>query len=50
MERFTITEGARTTVGGVVLPGSYPASINGEKIALEDDAILCRACRKQKYR
>ena len=45
MERFTITEGARTTAGGMVLPGSYPASINGAKIALEGDVIVCPACR-----
>lgn len=45
MKRHTITEGAKTSAGGVVIAGSSCASINGAKIALENDPIFCKACR-----
>jgi uncharacterized Zn-binding protein involved in type VI secretion len=47
MKRHTITLGASTTAGGKVISASSCGSINGVKIALEDDAIFCPACKSQ---
>jgi uncharacterized Zn-binding protein involved in type VI secretion len=47
MERYTVTLGASTTAGGKVISASSHGSINGAKIALENDAIFCPACRSQ---
>lgn len=45
MKRHTITEGAKTTAGGVVIIGSGYNAINGARIALESDLVYCKACR-----
>ena len=45
MKRHTITAGARTSAGGIVLEGSCAGSINGHRIALEGDAVSCPACK-----
>lgn len=47
MQRFTITEGARTSANGVVRAAGCPATVNGARIVLEGDPILCPACRTQ---
>lgn len=47
MKRYTITLGATTTAGGKVISASSNGSINGAPIALEDDLILCPACKSQ---
>ncbi|WP_229634142.1 PAAR domain-containing protein [Duganella qianjiadongensis] len=47
MKRYTITLGASTTVGGKVISASGHGSINGFKIALEEDVIFCPACKSQ---
>lgn len=47
MSRHTITLGASTTAGGTVISASSNGSINGQRIALEGDAINCPACRSQ---
>lgn len=44
MQRFTITEGAKTSAGGTVIQASSHGSINGARIALENDRIFCVAC------
>lgn len=43
MQRYTITIGANTTAGGKVISASSQGSINGIKIALENDLIFCPA-------
>ena len=45
MKRHTITEGAKTTAGGTVIAASSHGSINGARIALENDPIFCKACK-----
>jgi uncharacterized Zn-binding protein involved in type VI secretion len=45
MKRHTITEGAKTTAGGTVIAASSNGSINGARIALENDPIYCKACK-----
>jgi len=45
VKRHTITEGATTTVGGKVTGASSHGSINGARIALENDPIHCPACK-----
>ncbi|OFA07239.1 PAAR domain-containing protein [Duganella phyllosphaerae] len=45
MRRYHITLGATTTAGGKVISASSNGSINGKKIALEGDAIICPACK-----
>jgi len=47
MKRYTITLGASTTAGGKVIVASANGSINGVKIALENDLIFCPACKSQ---
>lgn len=47
MKRYTITLGASTTAGGKVILASANGSINGVRIALEDDLIFCPACKSQ---
>lgn len=47
MKRYTITLGASTTSGGKVVSASCQGSINGMRIALEDDLISCSACKSQ---
>lgn len=47
MRRYTITLGASTTAGGKVISASANGSINGVKIALENDLIFCPACKAQ---
>lgn len=47
MRRYTITLGASTTAGGKVISASSQGSINGVKIALENDLIFCPACKSQ---
>lgn len=47
MRRYSITLGASTTAGGRVISASSQGSINGAKIALENDLILCTACKSQ---
>lgn len=47
MKRHTITLGASTTAGGKVISASSHGSINGVKIALEEDVIFCPACKSQ---
>lgn len=44
-QRYLITLGARTTVGGKVISASSNRSINGVKVAVEDDKVMCAACR-----
>ncbi|TFW29887.1 PAAR domain-containing protein [Massilia horti] len=44
MKRYTITEGATTTAGGKVIGASSHGSINGARIALENDPVHCPAC------
>lgn len=44
MKRHTITEGATTTAGGKVIGASSHGSINGARIALENDPVHCPAC------
>ena len=45
MKRHTITLGATTTAGGKVISASSAGSIDGVKIALENDQIFCPACK-----
>jgi uncharacterized Zn-binding protein involved in type VI secretion len=47
MKRYHITLGAKTTAGGIVISASSCCSINGVKVAVEGDAIVCPACRSQ---
>lgn len=47
MKRYTITLGASTSAGGKVTSASSNGSINGARIALEDDVIFCPACKSQ---
>lgn len=47
MKRHTITLGASTTTGGKVISASSHGSINGVKIALEDDVIFCPICKSK---
>lgn len=47
MKRYTITLGASTTAGGKVIVASANGSINGVKIALENDLVFCPACKSQ---
>ena len=47
MKRYTITLGATTTAGGKVISASSNGSINGSRIALENDLISCPACKSQ---
>jgi len=45
VKRHTITEGATTTAGGKVTGASSHGSINGARIALENDPVYCPACK-----
>lgn len=45
MRRYLITQGAKTTAGGVVTGASANRSINGVRVALEGDAVDCPACK-----
>ena len=47
MKRYTITLGASTTAGGKVIMATANGSINGVKIALENDLVFCPACKSQ---
>lgn len=49
MKRHTITEGATTTAGGKVTGASSHGSINGARIALENDPVHCPACNSTAY-
>jgi uncharacterized Zn-binding protein involved in type VI secretion len=44
VKRYTITEGATTTAGGKVISASSHGSVNGARIALENDPVHCPAC------
>ncbi len=44
MKRHTITEGATTTAGGKVVGASSHGTIDGARIALENDPVHCPAC------
>jgi uncharacterized Zn-binding protein involved in type VI secretion len=44
VKRHTITEGATTTAGGKVIGASSNGSINGARVALENDPVHCPAC------
>lgn len=44
MKRHTITEGAATTAGGKVVGASSHGTINGVRIARENDPVHCPAC------
>lgn len=44
MKRHHITLGASTTADGIVVSATAMISINGARVALEGDAIDCRAC------
>ena len=44
LKRYHITLGATTTAGGKVITASSIMSINGVRIALEDDKVFCEAC------
>lgn len=46
MRRYHITTGAKTTVGGIVQSTTTPATIDGQRIALEGDTICCPRCKK----
>jgi uncharacterized Zn-binding protein involved in type VI secretion len=45
MKRRHITLGAVTTAGGKVVSASSMVSINGIKVALEGDEVMCPACK-----
>jgi uncharacterized Zn-binding protein involved in type VI secretion len=47
MKRYHITLGAKTTAGGIVITASSCCSINGVKVAVEGDTIVCPACRSK---
>lgn len=47
MKRYHITLGASTTAGGKVITASSCCSIDGVKVALEGDKIICPACKSQ---
>jgi uncharacterized Zn-binding protein involved in type VI secretion len=47
MNRYHITLGAKTTAGGIVMTASSCCSINGVKVAVEGDSIVCPACRSK---
>jgi uncharacterized Zn-binding protein involved in type VI secretion len=47
VKRHTITEGATTTAGGKVTGASSHGSINGARIALENDPVDCPACHSK---
>lgn len=49
MRRYTITEGAKTTAGGIVTKASSHCSIQGARIAMENDIILCNGCAGTGY-
>ncbi|MBP1206705.1 putative Zn-binding protein involved in type VI secretion [Duganella sp. 1411] len=44
VRRYIITEGAKTTAGGVVIKASSHGSIQGARIAVENDPIICNSC------
>jgi uncharacterized Zn-binding protein involved in type VI secretion len=43
--RYHVTLGAKTTAGGIVVSASSARSIEGVKVAVEDDKIHCLACK-----
>lgn len=45
MKRYHVTLGAKTTAGGTVVSASSNSAINGKKMALENDRIVCPACK-----
>lgn len=45
MRRYHITLGAPTTAGGKVASASSHGSINGVRIALEGDLVICPGCK-----
>lgn len=47
MKRYTITLGATTTSGGTVVSASSHVSINGMRIAVEDDLVSCPVCKSR---
>lgn len=47
MKRYHITLGASTTAGGVVTSASSHCSINGVRVAVEGDKIVCPACKSE---
>lgn len=47
MKRYHITLGAPTTAGGKVTTASSSISINGTRIALEDDKVFCAGCNSE---
>ena len=46
-KRYHITLGATTTTQGKVISASSAISINGARIALEDDMVYCPACNSE---
>lgn len=47
MKRYTITLGASTTTGGKVISATSHGSIDGKRIAVEGDLVICPACKSQ---
>jgi len=47
LRRFHITLGATTTAGGKVITASAPCTINGERLALENDKVWCQQCNSE---
>jgi uncharacterized Zn-binding protein involved in type VI secretion len=47
MKRYHITLGAKTTAGGIVMTASSSCSINGIKVAVEGDSVVCPACQSK---
>jgi len=47
MKRYHITLGASTTAGGKVITASSCCSIDGVKVAVEGDKVICPACKSQ---
>ena len=41
LKRYLVTLGARTTAGGKVISANSYRSIDGVKVAVEDDEVSC---------
>jgi uncharacterized Zn-binding protein involved in type VI secretion len=44
LKRYLVTLGARTTAGGKVISANSCRSIDGVKVAVEDDEVSCPRC------
>jgi uncharacterized Zn-binding protein involved in type VI secretion len=49
IKRYHITLGATTTAGGTVTSATALMTINGVKVALDGDAVSCKACNSSGY-